>query len=593
MRRTPLPTAVVFASLLLAGCSGREPEQAPLAGHGPQADLALFNGRIYTGDSRRPWVEAVAVRDGRILALGRPDEIEPMTRGGARLVDLEGRMAMPGIVDAHLHPVWAAVESLYRCHFAPDLDVSGLQAALQACAAGLPKGAWLRGGRWGSDFITRNAIASPRAFLDAIAAERPVLLTDDSGHNAWANSAALAALGISRETPDPAGGRISRDAGGEPDGILLETAAVDANAVAPAPSPVELERAVRHALGVLRGFGITGIRDASVSLPIARAWGAAARAGPLGMHVDLALETPYGRREAALDAEALASLVATRESEASGTLHIDSVKFYLDGVPTAARSAAMLEPYQPDAAHPEPGIGELHLSAAVLAQDLAAIARRGFRAKLHTAGDRAVRVALDAITAARDAPDVPGGVRAELAHAGFIDPQDMPRFAGLGAVADLSPVLWFPSPIIDSVRGAVGERAARYWPVRSLLDAGAQVIAGSDWPSAAVSANPWLGIEALVTRADPMGGQPGTLWPEQALGLEEALRIYTTNGAEALGIGAETGTLVEGKRADLIVLERNLFEIEPNDIDRTRVLQTWFGGELVFERASAGDAPPP
>lgn len=500
---------------------------------------------------------------------------------------------MPGIVDAHVHPVWGAVEILYRCNFAPDTAPTELQSALQACATGLPEGAWLQGGRWGSDFIARNAIASPRAFLDAAVGGRPVLLTDDSGHNAWANSAALMALGINRETPDPPGGRILRDAGGEPDGILLETAAVSAGAAAPSQTPAELERAVRHALGLLRSFGITAIRDASASPSIVRAWGGVARAEPLGMHVDLALETPHGRREAALGAEVLATFVAAREAEARGTLHLDSVKFYLDGVPTAARSAAMLEPYQPDAAYPEPGTGELHLSATVLAQDLAAIARRGFRAKLHTAGDRAVRVALDAITAAREAPDVPGGVHAELAHAGFIDPQDLPRFAALGAIADLSPVLWFPSPIIDSVRAAVGERGSRYWPARSLLDAGARVIAGSDWPSAAASANPWVGIEALVTRADPLGGQPGVLWPEQAVGLDEALRIYTANGAEALGLASETGTLAEGKRSDLIVLERNLFDIPAADIDSTRVLQTWFGGELVFEQEAAGHAPPP
>ncbi|MFM7273528.1 MAG: amidohydrolase family protein, partial [Gammaproteobacteria bacterium] len=183
------PIIVVFLAVkLLAGCSGREPEQAPLAGRGPQADLAFFNGRIYTGDARKPWVEAIAVREGRILALGRSDEIEPMTRGGARLVDLEGRMAMPGIVDSHVHPVWGAIEALYRCNFAPDVSPGELQSVLQACAAGLPEGAWLQGGRWGSDFIARHAIVSPRAFLDAAVGGRPVLLTDDSGHNAWANS---------------------------------------------------------------------------------------------------------------------------------------------------------------------------------------------------------------------------------------------------------------------------------------------------------------------------------------------------------------------------------------------------------------------
>jgi predicted amidohydrolase YtcJ len=194
-----------------------------------------------------------------------------------------------------------------------------------------------------------------------------------------------------------------------------------------------------------------------------------------------------------------------------------------------------------------------------------------------------VRVALDAIEQARNA-NGDFDKRHELSHAGYVHADDLPRFAELNAVADFSPVIWHPSPIIDAVISAVGERGKQYWPVRDLLDAGAPVLAGSDWPSAVPDANPWVGIEAFVTRADPRGDAPETLWPEQAITLEEAISIYTIYGARAMRLEDRIGSIEVGKLANLIVLERNVFEIPISDVGETVVDKTFFRGELVHDR---------
>jgi len=193
-----------------------------------------------------------------------------------------------------------------------------------------------------------------------------------------------------------------------------------------------------------------------------------------------------------------------------------------------------------------------------------------------------VRDTLDAIDVVRSF-NGPGRMH-QIAHAGFIDPADIPRFAGLNVVADLSPIIWYPGPIIEAIRAAVPEpRSGRYWPNRDLLEAGALMAAGSDWPVVS-NPDPWLGIEGMVTRRNPKGGFEGALWPEQALDLATVLEIYTANAARAMGLDALTGSLEPGKSADLIVLDRHLFEIPSGELADARVLSTYFEGELVFER---------
>jgi hypothetical protein len=243
----------------------------------------------------------------------------------------------------------------------------------------------------------------------------------------------------------------------------------------------------------------------------------------------------------------------------------------------------MLDPYLPDEIHGDQFTGNLHVGLQTLSKDLIALDKQGFTVKMHAAGDRSVRVGLDAIEAARKA-NGSSGLRHELAHAGYIHPDDVPRFAALDAVADISPILWHPSPIIDAVISAVGPRGEHYFPVRDLLDSGALVVAGTDWPAVAPTANPWIGIEALVSRRDPYGQIEGQFWAEQAVTLEEAIRIYTLNGARALRLEELTGSVEVGKSADFIVLDRNLFEVPIDDVGETQVVMTLFEGNLVQSR---------
>lgn len=200
---------------------------------------------------------------------------------------------------------------------------------------------------------------------------------------------------------------------------------------------------------------------------------------------------------------------------------------------------------------------------------------------MHAAGDGSVHAGLDAVAAARKA-NGNSGLHHELAHAGYVEPSDIPRFAQLDVIPDFSPIIWYPSPIIQSVINAVGPRGQHYWPTRDLLKAGALIATGSDWPAAVPDQNPWMGIEALVTRKDPRGITPGSLWPEQAVSLDEALKIYTLNGARALRLESRIGSLQPGKSAQIIVLDRNPFKIPAADIGDTQVRMTYFEGKLVY-----------
>lgn len=203
-------------------------------------------------------------------------------------------------------------------------------------------------------------------------------------------------------------------------------------------------------------------------------------------------------------------------------------------------------------------------------------------AKIHATGDRALRIVLDAIEKVREV-NGSGGPRHEIAHAGFISDADIPRFAELKAVADLSPFIWYPSSIIESIKVALGERGERYYPIHALVEADAPLAAGSDWPSAVPSMNPWAGIEAMVTRQDPYENGGPALWPEQAASLEQAVRIFTFAGASALRLEDRTGSITEGRSADFVVLDRNIFEVSIDEVSEARPAMTFFEGRLVYQ----------
>ena len=568
--------------LLITACSN---EDSPDKVAGSKVDvrqaasLVVTNAKIYTMNESHPWAEAMAVDGERIVYVGDAETVGSFVSATTEVLDLGGKMIMPGIIDAHSHPAWGGVKAIFQCNFSFTSTPDEIASTITSCVENQPDAEWIRGGQWTSDFFKNNDIGSPRLWLDKVSGDKAVLLIDDSGHNFWVNSKALELAGITSDSEDPPGGKFEREPGSrQPNGLLVE-AFTTMNKAMPEWGEESYYAGAKHAVQSGNAFGLTGFKDASASEPEVAGYFRLDSENRLSMHVATCLYQAKDDNKNVLDLDHFNSL---RERYSSKHVLTDFAKIFLDGVPTASRTAAMLAPYVPEHEGDNDNYGALHLEQEQLNQAVTKLDAAGFTVKIHTAGDRAIRTALNAIEAARK-ENGRSGLQHELAHAEFIDPEDIPRFAELNVAADFSPYIWFRSPIVDSVINAVGERATRSFPARDLLKANAQIIAGSDWPSAVPDINPWTGIEALLTRSDPLHRFDGVLWPEQALKLDEALRIFTIGGARAFRIEDKTGSLEAGKLADFIVLNHNLFEIEASSISDTKVLMTWFEGKLVHK----------
>ena len=539
--------------------------------------LILHHPRICTLAADRPWVEAISVREGRIVAVGTLNEARAALPG-APVVGLPGEMVVPGLLDVHNHFVWAGRAELYEVFVPPVFSLDQVLDAVRDAASRKAPGEWIVGGIWGSSLIGQIDRAA-RLRLDEAAGGRPVMLRDDSHHNRFVSTAALKAAGIHHDTPDPLNGTIVRDAvTGEATGLLLEAACglvelAVARAIEAAPH-LDVQAAA-HAVKRLNACGVTGMQEALTTRAVMRALKTLDDEGRLSAWVMGSLpmtEAPLAPGEMPEE------LLAMRDDFRSPHFMPDTGKIFLDGVPTS-RTAAMLEPYLPDAVHGCCFRGGTTLTVPQLAKVLADAERRGTRVKIHCTGDASTRAALDAIDVLRSFNGP--GLQHHIAHASFIDPAEIPRFAELDVVADLSPPLWFPSVIIEAIRATVAQPIVdRMAPIRSLLEAGALIAGGSDWP-VVPDPSPWPAMQGMVTRRDPSGRLEGALCPEQAIGVEDALRAYTINAAQAIGLGDRTGSIEVGKSADLAVLDRQLFAIEPTELGQTRVLQTWFEGRRV------------
>lgn len=541
------------------------------------ADLIISGARVWTGDDQV--ASAFAVRDGRIVAVGDANAVDAHRGHCTDVRGVGGAFVMPGFFDVHNHHVLAGRSALYELQVAPTASLDEVVEAVARHAESSAPDAWIVGGAWGSDLAASLARADALRALDKAAAGRPVVLSDDSRHNRWVSSAALDAAGIDAGSPDPPGGSYVRDSlSGEPTGLLLEAAAnvVDDLAKTALPSSADaLRRSAKYGLDKLASYGVTGLQDAGVSVDILTTLAALDDAGELDAWVvsSMLVNDPV-----------LGLGVTGRELLDAGGAYRrrhhrpDFVKIFLDGVPPT-RTAAFLEPYLPERDDDRPHFGTTLMSADEVAGWLREAESRGLSAKVHCTGDAAVRVLLDAVETVRRSGH---GLRVQLAHGQFIDDRDLDRLAELEVIADISPYIWMPGIIPDAISSVLpAHRAARMQPTRTLLDRGVLVAAGSDWPVSEVP-NPWVGIHGLVTRRDPTRWREGALWEEQAVDLDEALRIFTLNAAMAAGMGDVTGSITPGKSADFVVLDRDPFANPADALVETQVIETWFAGRHIW-----------
>ncbi|MFG2122901.1 amidohydrolase [Streptomyces sp. NPDC048710] len=541
------------------------------------ADLLFTGGPVLTPDGST--ATAVAVTGGRITAVGH-DEVRELAGPRTEVVDLAGRLLLPGFQDAHVHPVPAGLE-LTQCDLSGRTTAEDTVAAVRAYAEAHPEREWILGGGWSMEAFEGGT--PTKELLDAIVPDRPVYLPNRDHHGAWVNSRALELAGIDRNTPDPADGRIERDASGEPSGTLQEGAMQLVGRLTPPATAADRLAALLHAQRHLHALGITAWQDALVGDFLgmddpAGAYLTAARDGSLTARVTGAL---WWDRERG--AEQIPELVEKRAASSHGRFRAGTVKLMLDGV-AENHTAALLDPYLDRCGCATANRGKSFIDPARLPEYVTDLDALGFQCHFHALGDRAVRDALDAVEAAR-AANGPSDTRPHLAHLQVVHPDDVPRFARLGATANIQPLWAAHEPQMDelTIPFLGPERAAWQYPFGALLRSGARLAAGSDWPVS--SPDPLQGIHVAVNRVEPGGTGPVFL-PDERLSLTDALTAYTAGSAYVNHLD-DTGRVAVGALADLVVLDRDPLAGPPEAIAETSVALTYVEGERVYVAAGA------
>jgi hypothetical protein len=566
--------------LILALCCSGLTRQASGQGAAPKpADLVLRNGAVYTLDGARSWAEAVAIASGRIVYVGSESGIARWIGPVTRVIDLRGKMALPGFHDSHVHAASGGV-MLGACNLSAATTQEQILKIIRQYVAEHPELSWITGFGWA---LSAFPGANPhKKLLDEIAPDRPVALTAMDGHSVWVNSRALALAGITKETPDPANGHIERDPKtGEPTGTLREMAIKLVEKFVPQPTEKDYVEGLQRALSLASSYGITSLcepslREEEILQKILNAYAELDRRGSLMARVrsSVAADPVKGM-------EQVAGLVVKRRKYQGRRFHTDTVKVMVDGV-IESRTAALLDPYLGGEERGRP-----MWEPEALNQMVAALDREGFQIHVHAIGDRAIRMSLDAFEKAR-AANGRRDSRHHISHLQLFDPADLPRFRRLGVIANFQPLWAQPDEYIKIDEALLGPERSRWlYPVGSMVRTGAVVAGGSDWP--VTSMNPLEAIQVAVTRRIPTDG-PGPAWiPEEVVDLPAMLAAYTINGAYGLFQENETGSIEVGKAADLVVLDRNLFEIPAHEISKARVLLTLLEGKAVYRHAEFRD----
>jgi predicted amidohydrolase YtcJ len=560
-RRVTVLAAAALAAALAGGATAERTKEAKPQ----QADRIFVNGRIWTGEPGRPFVEALAVRGTTILAAGTSAEIRKHSAKGTDALDLRGRFVVPGFIDGHLHLLGGSL-SLEEMRLDDVFAFGALAGRIRDWAAAHPDARWVTGRGWAYAAFPEGLPS--RAQLDAVVAGRPAWLVSYDGHTGWANSTALRLANVTRGTKDPPGGEIVRDGKGEPTGALKENAMDLVGRLVPKLLPHEKERALRNGIAQAAAWGLTSVHQAGIDAEELEILHSALAAVPrLRVYVALDIErepTP----------EALARQEELRRRFSEGRLRVGAVKGYVDGV-VEAKTAAMFEPY------PGGGAGLPNFTQEELDRTVAAYDKAGWQVMLHAIGDRGIDMALTAYERAARANGT-SGRRHRVEHIEVPRPADLPRFKAGGIVASTQALFPYPNQnhlgVYVTTLGP--ERARRAMAFKSIDDAGAVQAFGSDWP--VFTAEVVRGIACAVTRTTVEGMPVGGWEPSQRLAAEAALRHFTHDAAFAEHAEKDKGTLAVGKVADLVVLSQDLLAVPPDRIKDTKVLLTVLGGQDTY-----------
>jgi len=563
LRDLALATLILVVSV--PGC-GRKPAPAEVA------DTIFINGGIYTVDAKRSWAEAAAVRDGRIVAVGRNEEVLPLKGDTTRVVDLAGRMALPGFHDAHVHVASAGLEEM-QCPLNDLRTVEAILDAVAACAS-RTEDEWIVGGGWDLSLFENS---SPRKeLLDQAAPGRAVILSGADGHSGWVSSRALELAGITAKTPNPENGIIEHDSRtGEPSGTLRETATGLVMDKVPEPSAEMRLAGLKRGLERVSEVGITSFIEASVGEADLEAFKTVAESGELPARVRLSMT--YGM----FGSEDFDKLLVRRTEIDGPLLKADAIKIFIDGV-LEGETAALLSPYLT-----RPGyLGSITMPAADLNAAVTRFDGMGLQVHMHAIGDAAVRAGLDAFSAARAKNGVKDN-RHHMSHLQLIDPADIPRFKELGVAANFQSFWAWPDDYILKLNmPQVGpERVNRMYPIASVQRSGGRIVGGSDWSVSTV--NPLAAMEVAITRQDPDNVRADVLNESERVDLATMIAAYTIEGAWLMHHEKETGSIETGKAADIVVLDKDLFKVPPAELDAVRVDLTMLDGKPVYERSDA------
>jgi len=541
----------------------------------PAAETIVVHAKVYTANSNQPWAEAVAVRDGKILAVGDEATVEKLRGEGTKVIEGGGHLVLPGFVDCHIHFLAGAL-SLGRVNLEGAKDVADIQQRLREYAAKHPGKDWVLGRGWNYAMFGAETLPHKK-YLDELFPDRPVLLEGYDGHTYWANSKALALAGINNGTPDPANGAIVRDPKThEAIGALKESAQRLVSRVVPEPTRAENAAALVAGMKWANEHGLTRVHSAGGDFEYLDLYDQLRHQGKQTLRFYIA----YFLNPPELRPQDLEKIETARAKFHDDWIDTNVVKLMIDGV-VESHTAAMLEPYSDDPSTK----GKLFWDPAKYAAAVAQLDQRNLQLFTHAIGDYGVRTALDGYEHAEQVNHTQDH-RPRIEHIETVTAADIPRFGKLGVIASMQPLHSYPDADTLDVwaRNAGPDRASRAWAWKSIAKDGGHLAFGSDWP--VVTLNPWEGVQTAVTRQTTEGKPEAGFVPEQRLSVEESVRGYTIGAAYAGRREKSEGSIEPGKLADLIIVSQNIFEIDPHRIAETKVLTTIVGGRVVYESSA-------